>query len=201
MFYSLTGEVVAVDPAFLAVSCGGVAYKCFTSLTTLQKLGGLGDTVTVYTYLSVTENAVELYGFADLQELEFFKMLIGVSGVGPKAAVSVLSQFSCDALSLCIASGDVKSITRAQGVGAKIGQRIILELKDKMTKLAPSSMQASDLRSPAPAAFGGNIPEAVTALTALGFSGADAQRALSSANPADPVETLVKLGLRMLAGG
>ena len=128
-------------------------------------------------------------------------MLIGVSGVGPKAAVSILSQFSCDALALLIASGDVKSITRAQGVGSKLGQRIVLELKDRMTKLAPSSMPATGLRTPVSTAFGGNIPEAVIALTALGFSGADAQRALSSANPSETVEELVKLGLRILAGG
>ena len=198
MFYSLTGVIAAVDPSFIAIDCGGVAYKCNTSLTTLQKLGRVGETATVYTHLCVSENAVELYGFADQQELAFFRMLIEVQNIGPKAAASILSQFTCDALSVLIASGDYKSITRAKGVGPKIAQRIVLDLQGKMKKIAPATIPSKDLRTPAVPAFGGNIPEAVSALTALGFSAADAEEALAAENPASSVETLIKVALKRL---
>lgn len=201
MFYSLTGEIVAQDASMVAVSCAGIAFKCLTTLNSLQKCGQTGDTVTLYTYLSVSENAVDLYGFADPEELAFFKTLLGVSGVGPKAAVSILSQHTPASLSLCIASGDVKGITRAQGVGPKIAQRIVLELKDKMTKLAPERIASSELRSVAPSSFGGNIPEAISALSALGFSGSEASQALASQDPQLPVEDLIRIGLRGLSKG
>ena len=198
MFYSLTGRIAAVDPSFIAIDCGGVAYKCSTSLTTLQKLGRVGETATLYTHLSVSENAVELFGFADQQELEFFRMLIDVSGVGPKAATAILSQYACDALAVLIASGDSKSITRAKGVGPKIAQRIVLELQGKMKKLAPASIPSADLRAPAIPAFGGNIPEAVSALAALGFTAADAEQALAGADPSASVESLIKIALKRM---
>lgn len=201
MFYSLTGEVVFFDQSFIALSCAGVAYKCMTTLNTLQKCAAVGDTVTLYTHLSVSENGVELFGFADAEELEFFKLLIGVSGVGPKAAVAVLSQHTPASLSLAVASGDVKAITRAQGVGPKIAQRIVLELKDKMTKLAPREISSASLSVQSGGSFGGNIPEAVSALTALGFSGSDASAALSDLDASLPVEELIKQGLRLLSRG
>ena len=134
MFYSLTGKIVYADASAVAIECGGVAFHVSTSLNTLQKIARLGDTATVYTYLSVREDAIELYGFSDQTELEYFKMLIGVSGVGPKAAIAILSTFTPEDVSFSIASGDAKRITSAPGVGPKLAQRIVLELKDKMTK-------------------------------------------------------------------
>ena len=198
MFYSLTGKIVYSDTSSVALDCSGVAFRCSVTLNTLKTLGRIGETATLYTYLSVREDALELFGFADVQEMEFFKLLIGVSGVGPKAAISILSQHTPNALALSIAAGDVKSITRAPGVGAKIAQRVIMELKDKMAKLAPSNVGTEDFSGVQQVSMGGNISEAVSALAALGFSAADAAKALTGEDPNARVEDLVKLGLRKL---
>ncbi|MBQ2812810.1 MAG: Holliday junction branch migration protein RuvA, partial [Clostridia bacterium] len=120
MFYSLTGTVVHTDETSVALSCGGVAFRCYTSFNTLRKIASTGETVTLYTYLAVREDALDLFGFADTDELDCFKILIGVSGVGPKAGLAILSQLTPDKLALAVASGDVKAITAAQGVGPKI---------------------------------------------------------------------------------
>ena len=201
MFYSLTGKVVFADASSLAVDCGGVAYRVSTSLHTLKKITGLGDTVTLYTYLSVREDAMELFGFADATELEFFKMLIGVSGVGPKAAIAILSTFSPEDVSFSIASGDVKRITGAPGVGPKLAQRIVLELKDKMTKIVPDKMSSSDFVQTVIADASGNKAEAISALIALGYSQTEASAAVSTLDPNEKVEMLVKQGLRQLMRG
>ncbi len=200
MFYSLTGTVVYCDGNSIALDCGGVAFRCTASLNTLQTTAKLGEKVTLYTHLSVREDALELFGFSTPEELEFFKLLIGVNGVGPKAAVSILSQHSPASLALSIAAGDTKAISRAQGVGAKIAQRVILELKDKVSGAVPDRLSAGNVAAPR-TGFGGNISEAVSALTALGFSGSEAAKALADANPGDSVENLIKLGLKLLSKG
>lgn len=197
MFYSLTGTIVNVAPNSVAIECGGVAFACTVSLNTQKQIGSLGETAKLYTYLSVREDAMELFGFADEAELDYFKMLIGVSGVGPKAAVSVLSVLTPQALALCIASGDVKALKAAQNVGAKIAQRIVLELKDKVARSVPERMSAACVRPTV--SFSGNISEAVSALAALGFSLSDAASALASADSGASVEELVKYGLKMLS--
>jgi Holliday junction DNA helicase RuvA len=201
MFYSLTGKVVFADASCVAIDCGGVAYRVATSLHTLKKITGLGDTVTVYTYLSVREDAMELFGFADNAELEFFKMLIGVSGVGPKAAIAILSTFTPEDVSFSIASGDVKRITGAPGVGPKLAQRIVLELKDKMAKIVPDKLSSSDFVQTVIADASGNKAEAVSALIALGYSQTEASAAVSTLDPNEKVEMLVKQGLRQLMRG
>ena len=132
MIYSLDGTLTYFDQNFAVVSCGGVGFKCFTTLTTLQSLPGMGKPVQLFTYLSVREDALDLYGFATTAELDCFKLLISVNGVGPKAALAILSELSADRLAVCIAGGDAKSLTRAPGIGKKIAERIVLELKDKM---------------------------------------------------------------------
>ena len=131
MIYSLDGTLTYFDQNFAVVSCGGVGFKCFTTLTTLQSLPGVGKPVQLYTYLSVREDALDLYGFTTAAELDCFKLLISVNGVGPKAALAILSELSADRLAVCIAGGDAKSLTRAPGIGKKIAERIVLELKDK----------------------------------------------------------------------
>ncbi len=201
MFYSLTGKIVFADAASVAVDCGGVAYRVSTSLNTLKKITGLGDTVTLYTYLSVREDAMELFGFYDNAELEYFKMLIGVSGVGPKAAIAILSTFTPEDISFSIASGDVKRITGAPGVGPKLAQRIVLELKDKMSKLVPDKMSSTDFIQSVISDASGNKAEAVSALIALGYSQTEASAAVSSLNPNDTVEMLVKQALKLLMRG
>lgn len=197
MFYSLTGKIVFLGTNTAAVSCGGVAFKCTVSLNTQKRLGSIGTEATLYTYLSVRDDALELFGFADETELEYFKLLIGISGVGPKAALSILSVLTPDALALSIASGDIKSLKAAQNVGAKTAQRIVLELKDKISRSVPERISADSIKPTA--MFTGNISEAVSALVSLGFSAADATNALSGADPQSAVEELIKFGLKELS--
>ena len=124
MFYSVTGKVVFSDFYSIAVLCGGVAFKCLTSANTLRDIDK-NEVVTLYTHLNVREDALDLFGFSTEYELEWFRLLIGVTGVGPKAALAILSEQTPEKLALCISSGDVKAITRANGVGPKIAQRAI----------------------------------------------------------------------------
>lgn len=201
MIYSIQGELELLTPAdshFLAViDCGGIGYEIRTTMTTASQLKQGGKTK-LYTYLNVREDAVELFGFFDTEERNCFKMLISVSGVGPKAALSILSNVTPSQFALCVASGDSKSLTRAKGIGAKIAQRIVLELKDKISneQLAGG---VTDSGSAAVLTGSGNTAEAVSALVVLGYSKTDAVQALSP-YPADtPVEELIKAGLKALA--
>ena len=198
MFYSISGKIVYSDTSCVAIECAGVAFKCTVSLNTLKRLGRIGENATLYTHLSVKEDALELFGFYDQQELDFFRLLIGVSGVGPKGAIAILSQNTPESLALSISAGDVKAITKAQGIGPKIAQRVILELKSKMADLAPSHISVTDVGAMQQINMGGNISEAVSALTALGFSAADAAKALTGADPNMRVEDLIKIGLKKL---
>lgn len=201
MFYSLTGKIVYGDQQSVAIQCGGVAYKCTVSFHTLKKIGAVGSEATLYTYLAVREDALELFGFADNEELEYFKMLITVSGVGPKVAMGILSSLSPASLALCIASGDVKTLSKAQGVGAKTAQRIVLELKDKIMKMAPAEVSSSDLSVDVPNLGRANVSEAISALAALGFSQSEASRALAGLDPSLSVEDMIKQGLKILSKG
>ncbi len=195
MIYSLQGELTYWEAGLAVVECGGVGYACRTTMNTLAKIRDLGE-VKLYTYLHVTENSLDLFGFADNAELATFKQLISVSGVGPKAALSILSDITPSKLALCIAGGDYKTLTRAPGIGAKTAQRIILELKDKVAK--EQKLSAADLQS-ASLPRGDNLAEAVTALQTLGFTPAQCGAALSGADTALSVEELIKLGLKNLA--
>ena len=207
MFYSITGKIISTEPTFVAVDCGAVAYKCSASLNTIRRLPPNGGTVTLYTHLIFNQNATakdepfELYGLLDRDELAFFKMLVSVSGVGAKAAISILSTASPSALALSIASGDVKAITKAQGVGPKIAQRVVMELKSKVAKLAPSEISAEEAGGFEQISILGNVSEAVSALVSLGFGAADAQKALAGTDPELPVQTLIKEGLKKLSWG
>ena len=198
MFYSLTGLLVAQDVSGIAVECAGVAYYCQTTISTMMKLGELGSEVKVYTYLNVREGAIDLFAFADREELACFRMLIGVSGVGPKVALAILSQMPPEQLVLSVASGDYKYLTVAQGVGAKLAQRIILELKDKVqaADFSTAGVHASTVRA---AASSGNVGEAISALVVLGYSQSEAAAVIGAMPPNTPVEELVKAGLRGLA--
>lgn len=195
MIYSVQGELTYWEAGLAVVECGGVGYACRTTMNTLAKIREL-DEVKLYTYLHVTENSLDLFGFADNAELAAFKQLISVSGVGPKAALSILSDITPTKLALCIASGDFKTLTKSPGIGAKIAQRIILELKDKVAK--EQKINAKDLQSVSVSA-GDNFTEALTALQTLGFSPAQCGAALSGADPASSVEELIKYGLKNLA--
>ena len=141
---------------------------------------------------------MDLYGFASLAELEAFKLLITVSGIGPKAAVAILSELTPDKLALCIASGDSKSITRAQGVGKKTAERVVLELKDKMGSIAAGDT-ASVISGAASVADSSNTAEAVEALVALGYSQSDAAVAVGAMDKSLSVDEMIMLGLKQLA--
>ncbi|MGN0554500.1 MAG: Holliday junction branch migration protein RuvA [Candidatus Fimenecus sp.] len=199
MFYSITGRVVHLDTQSVALETGGVAFQCSTTLTTLKTIGEKGSTVTLYTYLNVREDALDLFGFATEQELECFKLLISVSGVGPKAALAILSELTPDKLALCLATGDSKSITRAQGVGPKLAQRVVLELKDKLAKGLELPADSPEIQAAGLAAADGNAAEAVSALTMLGYSQSEAAMAVSKLDGALPVEAMIKQALKQLA--
>ncbi|WP_294472328.1 Holliday junction branch migration protein RuvA [uncultured Ruminococcus sp.] len=197
MIYSVRGKLIHTDGEMAVVECGGVGYACKTTFYTLQKIAGESE-VMLYTYLAVRENDVDLFGFSTTEELRCFKMLITVSGVGPKAALSILSSNSPSQFALTVATGDYKSLTKCKGIGAKTAQRIVLELKDKIAKENTISVRGGDTVSAAPV-MGGALQEAVTALIVLGYSEGEAAQALAGADPNATVEELIKKALIALA--
>lgn len=199
MLYNINGVLTVTDVNYIVVECGGVGFKCFTTLNTVKNIGRVGDKVNVFTYLSVREDALDLYGFSTVEELESFKLLITVSGIGPKAAVSILSELSPDRLAVCIASGDAKAIMRAQGVGKKTAERVVLELKDKMGSISLSS-NSQAVANAASASENSVSAEAVEALVALGFSQTDASVAVGAMDKSLSVDEMIRLGLKQLAG-
>ena len=199
MIYSVHGKLIHTESGFAVVECAGVGYKCLTTLSTLSRLPRLGEEATLYTHLNVREDAVDLFGFYDQGELSCFKMLISVSGVGPKAALSILSSMSPEKFALCVATGDVKSL-KCPGVGPKIAQRIVLELKDKVAKGFVDGINLEDVgaATAAPAAQGAG--QAIAALVSLGYSQSEAALAVSKIDASLPVEEIIKLALRGMAG-
>ncbi len=198
MLYNLKGTLTVSDVNFIVVECGGVGFKCFTTLNTVKQIGKTGDTVNVYTYLAVREDAMDLYGFSSLAELDAFKLLITVSGIGPKAAVSILSELSPDKLAVCIASGDAKAITKAQGVGKKTAERVVLELKDKMGAIAVGDVSDA-VSSAASVSVNSDSAEAVEALVALGYAQSDAAVVVGAMDKSLSVDEMIRLGLKQLA--
>ncbi len=197
MFHSLTGKLIYMSEQSFAISCGGVGFKCFATRNTLSALNGKSEDVTVFTHLNVREDALDLFGFATEQELDAFKMLIGVSGVGPKAALAILSELSPDAFAIAVASGDAKAITAANGVGPKLAQRVIMELKDKISNVSFVSEQSVATSAAVNAVNNmSNTSEAIAALTALGYSQSEASVAVSKLSPDLSVEELIKGALK-----
>ncbi|MBO5897009.1 MAG: Holliday junction branch migration protein RuvA [Clostridia bacterium] len=197
MFYSLTGKLIHKSEQSVAISCGGVGFKCFTTRTTLSKLAGFSGEVTLFTHLNVREDALDLFGFFTEEELEAFKLLIGVSGVGPKAALAILSELSPDAFAVAVASGDAKAITAANGVGPKLAQRVIMELKDKIAGASFISEESSAVSGAVSAVNNmSNTAEAIAALTSLGYSQTEASVAVSKLSPDMSVEDLIKNALK-----
>lgn len=198
MIYSLHGEVIHLSQNLIVIECGGVGYACRSTSTAVSR-ATIGEKLKLYTYLSVREDAVELFGFADESELNCFKMLLSVSGVGPKVALAILSDITPQEFALAVVNDDSKTITRAQGVGAKLAQRIILELKDKIKK--DSSFTSSEIpKINLSAATNNAVYEALTALMVLGFSNNQAQKALDGLSEEMTVQELVKEGLKRLSG-
>ncbi len=198
MFYSLQGELALSRPGMAVIVCGGVGYKCYISDTTLGALPKMGQSAFLYTYLAVREDAMDLYGFADEQELEFFKLLISVSGIGPKAGLAILSELAPDRLAVAIAAGDAKAIARAKGVGGKTAQRVIIELQGKLGVLG-ETVATEQVAAVGAANASGNAADAVEALTAFGYSKSEASLAVGRLDGTLPTETLIKEALKALS--
>ena len=195
MIYSLKGTLSHRTPSFVVVECGGVGYKCLTSLFTIREMPDIGKEVTLYTMMSVREDAIELFGFATTEERECFRMLTSVSGVGAKVGTAILSEFTPEQVAICIASEDSKSLTRASGVGNKLAQRIVLELKDKMKKLGAGSTGVKLPAAAASAASLGNVKNALDALAVLGYDNAEVMPIISGFDSSLKVEELIHLTL------
>lgn len=197
MIYSVTGRLAVIEPSFAVIETGGVGYRCSTTTYTLSQLPPMGSQTTLYTYLYVREDLLELFGFSSTEELESFKLLITVSGVGPKVALSILSGTTPNRLMLSIAAADVKAL-RVPGVGPKIAQRIILELKDKVGNEGLSAAVRGAEFSTTTAAPSAQS-EAISALVTLGYGQTDAAAAVSRLDSSLPAEELIKLALKKLS--
>ena len=195
MIYSVTGNVVDFDANTVCVDVNGVAFRCMTTLTTSQKC----MKVTLYTYLNVREDAMDLFGFYDKTEMDCFKMLITVNGVGPKMGLAILSELTPDKIALSIAAGDHKALTKANGVGPKLAQRICMELKDKVGKAFAGVDNSVDLTAVSSTLTNSNTAEAVAALEMLGYSQSDASVAVSKIDNSLSVEDIIKQALKMLS--
>lgn len=195
MIYSVKGELVHTEPGLAVVECGGVGYGCRTTYSTLSQIGSTGASVRLFTYLYVREDNVELFGFATVQELNCFKMLISVSGVGPKAGLAILSDTTPERFALCVATGDSKAFTRTKGIGAKLAQRIVLELKDKIAReqLTPGEPEL-DFQ---PVLAGSNSGEAISALVVLGYSQSEAAAVVAKLDAALPAPEMIKQALKI----
>ena len=193
MFYYVKGELVMTDPQSAVVDCGGVGYKLTVSMNTLSRLTELGKKVCLYTHFSVREDAVELFGFYDTEELYAFRLLISVSGVGPKAAIAILSLLSPAKFAVAVSTGDTKTLSKASGVGAKTAARIVLELKDKVSATAV----ADDGEAVVETARGGIIDDAIEALMVLGYQRQTAQKALAGCK-GQTLEELMRAALNKI---
>ena len=181
----------------MVIECAGVGYEVRVPLSAASALPAQGAQATLYTFLNVSENDISLFGFLTAADRQMFRLLTGVSGVGPKVGLAILSALSCDRVALAISAGDAKAFTAASGVGPKLGQRIVLELKDKVGKGLVGEVTAGDL---APATPVGGAAQAVAALCALGYNQSEAAQAITRLDPSLPVEELVRLALRSMAG-
>ncbi len=200
MIASLHGKLIVKDIASAVIECGGVGLRCAITQNTYSHLGAVGEEAFLYTHLSVREDALDLYGFSTESELHVFKLITGVSGVGPKIGISILSQFTADRVLLYIASGDAKALTAASGVGLKLAQRIVLELKDKAGSVAADE-QIADLTSVTAAAENSASKEAIEALVSLGYSQSEAALAVGKLGTSLGVDEYIKQALRLLSRG
>ncbi len=201
MIYCLTGTIVKKTLDAVVISCGGVGYYTQCPASVAGALPGVGGQTTLYTVMNITDNDVSLYGFATEQQQACFEMLTGVSGVGPKAGLAILSVMEPERVALAISAGDHKAFKAATGVGPKIAQRIVLELKDKVAKGFAEGLALEDLSGVAAATSTQSSSQAIAALVSLGYSQSEAAAVIAKIDPTLPVEEIVKLALRTMAGG
>lgn len=205
MFYYIHGTLALLEETFAVVEAAGVGYKLTISRTTHDAMPPhlTVDTpprVKILTHMAVREDGVELFGFATQEELSAFKLLISVSGVGPKAAMSILSLLTPEKFALAVCSDDRKTISKASGIGPKTAARIILELKDKLT--SEVTAQGVDVTATAVGGKAGGssavLHDAVEALMVLGYSRSEAMDALRGIDPALSLEDMIRLALKKL---
>lgn len=210
MFYHIHGILALLDPTFAVVEAGGVGYKLTISQTTYDAMPprltvSEPPRVKLLTHMAVREDGIELFGFATQEEISAFKMLISVSGVGPKAAMSILSSLTPEKFALAVCTDDKKTISKANGIGPKTAARIILELKDKLTK--ESAIHPSALHTAVAAQESGTatarspVNDAIDALIVLGYSRAEALESLRNIDPSKPLEDMIKEALKKLMKG
>lgn len=204
MFYYLNGELALRDINTCVIDCGGVGYKLTISTITSESLASkLGQKVKLYTHLAVREDGVEMFGFGSNEERHTFNLLTAVSGIGPKAALSILSVMTPDRLAMAVCTEDIKSISKAPNIGAKTAARIVLELKDKIAKEMPlASASVKDTTGAISTArmSSGNLAEATEALMVLGYDRSSVIKALSGIDPTLDVGAIIKIALKKLAG-
>ena len=191
MYYYIKGTLVQKNDNYIVVDANGVGYMIYTSLNSMQNTGEIGKKITIYTYLHVREDVMDLFGFTTIEEKNMFMHLISVSGVGPKAALSILSVTTPAKFAVAVTTNDVKTITKASGVGPKMAQRVILELKDKMK----TDELEIDLEDESDDILSDNRSEAISALVVLGYSSNDAQKAVKGIDGTLSVEEIIKKAL------
>lgn len=198
MIRYVKGMLALVEEDGIIIEAGGIGYRIRVSAMTLSALPRIGNTVQLYTYLQVREDAFSLFGFLSSEELSLFEQLIGVSGVGPKAALSILSVLSANDLKFAILSEDAKAISRAPGIGAKTAQRVVMELKDKIS--LDSAFEERIGGAVSTGAQSAAAEDAILGLTALGYSAQEAARAVRAIPDAQTLdtETLIKQALKSL---
>ena len=197
----LKGKLEAIYDERIVIDVNGIGFNVSMPVSQLEMLEPMGADVKVYTYLSVREDAMQLYGFTTADSLELFKLLIQVNGIGPKGALALLSSMSTDDLRFAIMSGDAKTISKAPGIGPKTAQRLIIDLKDKVSVRDMLNAYSVNNVSSADDKLNSSSSEAVEALTALGYSSTDALRAVreSGADRDADTETIIKLAFKQLA--
>ena len=195
MYYYIKGKLAAKGENYIVVDNGGVGYRIQTSLTTIESIGSIGNDVTIYTYLNVREDAMELYGFGNEEERGMFLKLISVSGIGPKAGLALLSVATPSKLAAAIITGDEKLLTKASGVGPKAAKRVILELRDKIDN---NELDLTDSAETTDTVITDNRAEALSALTVLGYSVNEAKNVLLKLDATLPTEELIKQALARL---
>jgi Holliday junction DNA helicase RuvA len=203
MYAYIKGEIADITEDNLVLECNNIGYNIRIPYSVAQKLPGIGATVKIYTYTSVREDAFNLFGFLSRDDLEIYKMLIAVNGIGPKGALSILSAMSADDLRFAIISGDSKAISKAQGIGNKSAERIILELKDKIKMF--SIEDASDNIAVSGVIAGNDMSnparnEAIEALTALGYSPTEALKAIKQVEISEDMDSgaILKAALKFI---
>ncbi len=201
MYAFIKGEIIDISEDNLVLECNNIGYNIRIPLSVAQRLPGIGATVKIYTYTSVREDAFNLFGFLSKDDVEIYKKLIAVNGIGPKGALSILSAMSADDLRFAILSGDAAAIAKAQGVGKKSAERIILELRDKVQFMGSAAADLEVLTSSDTTAETNAKNEAIEALTSLGYSPSDALRAVRQVELTEDMDagTILKQALKLIS--